>query len=230
MRVLGLIPARAGSKGIPHKNITPLAGVSPLERAIHTALESGVFERIIVSTDSEEIARIARKAGAEAPFLRPPELATDVSSMLDVVRHALRHVSEEGWRPDAIVLLQPTAPLRTPADIEAALDMMEAEDCDSVVSVTEIPDRYNPHWALTVHDGFLRDVVPGGRDVTRRQELPTTYMRDGSLYATKTEVVESGSLYGERSRALEIPPERSVNLDSPEDWDEAERRLSRPAS
>jgi CMP-N,N'-diacetyllegionaminic acid synthase len=222
--MIGLVPARAGSKGIPGKNLRSLAGVPLIERCIQVASASGVLDRIIVSTDSQEIADVASAAGAEVPFLRPAELASDDAPMLGVVQHALEALGTQDI--EAIVLLQPTAALRQPGDIAEALRLLRSNDVDSVVTVVEVPEAFNPHWTLALDDGRLTDVVPGGRQITRRQDLPKAYIRDGTVYATKASVIRSGSLYGERCMGLVIPADRSINLDSEEDWDRAEHLLA----
>jgi CMP-N,N'-diacetyllegionaminic acid synthase len=222
--MIGLVPARSGSKGIPGKNLRPLAGVPLIERCIGVALASGVLDRVVVSTDSKEIADLGTAAGAEVPFLRPVELAADDAPMLPVVQHALEALGPDDV--EAIVLLQPTAALRQPQDIVDAVGMLRSEDVDSVVTVVEVPEAFNPHWTLSLENGRLTDVVPRGREIARRQDLPKAYIRDGTVYATRAQVIRSGSLYGDVCMGIVVPRERSINLDSVEDWERAERFLS----
>lgn len=225
-QVLGLIPARGGSKGIQNKNIRLLAGKPLIAHTAGCALASGVCTRLVVSTDSEEIAAVAARCGVEVPFLRPAELAQDTTPMMPVIQHAIRHMEESGWKPDAVILLQPTAPLRRPEHLQQAVALFHAGDCDSVVGVSPVPGHYHPYWNLVVDDGVLREFHPGGLRTTRRQDLPPVYSRDGSLYLfTRDLAMEQGTIYGQRCRPLFIEPEDSVNLDSMEDWERAAQRL-----
>ena len=224
--VLGLIPARGGSKGIPNKNLRQLAGKTLLGYTADAARASGVIDRLVLSTDSEAIAALGRELGIEVPFMRPTELAGDEAAMLPVLQHAVAALEAEGWQPEIIVLLQPTSPLRTPAHIRDAVEMLRAEQCDSVVSVLEIPDDYAPQKALRVQDGALTYWLPEGKAITRRQELEPAYSRDGTVYAFwRATLVEQGSIYGERCLPLILPHAESMNLDSEADWARAEAHL-----
>lgn len=226
MRVLGLIPARAGSKGVPRKNLRLLAGKPLLHYTIEAAAEARRLARVVVSTESQEIAVAARAAGAEVPFLRPESLAADDTPMLPVVAHALRTLAEQGDEYDAVCLLQPTCPLRRTADIDGCIELLERSGADSVVTVLEIPARYHPHWAfLEDAAGSLRPAT-GAPLVPRRQELARAYHRDGSVYVTRCSVVlDEGSLYGRRTVGYRGDPERNVNIDDLDDWARAERLL-----
>jgi CMP-N-acetylneuraminic acid synthetase len=226
MRVLGLIPARAGSKGVPRKNLRLLAGKPLLHYTIESAAGARRLARVVVSTESQEIAVAARAAGAEVPFLRPESLAADDTPMLPVVAHALRALAEQGDAYDAVCLLQPTCPLRRAADIDGCIELLERSGADSVVTVLEIPARYHPHWAfLEGADGSLRPVT-GAPLAPRRQELAPAYHRDGSVYVTRCSAVrDEGSLYGRRTLGYRADPERNVNIDDLDDWARAERLL-----
>ena len=146
MRVLGLIPARGGSKGVPGKNIKLLGGHPLLDYTARAALASRCLARVILSTDDEAIAAVGRSAGIEVPFLRPGELATDQAPTLPVIQHAVRYLEGQGDSFDAICLLQPTNPFRRPEDIDACIDLLEARKADAVVSVLPVPAEFNPHW------------------------------------------------------------------------------------
>jgi N-acylneuraminate cytidylyltransferase len=226
--VLGIIPARQGSKGIPRKNLRLLAGKPLIAYAAEAAWASGVIDRLIVSTESEEIADLARALGIGVPFMRPAVLASDSSPMLPVVEHAVGEVERAGWSPSVIVLLQPTSPLRTPEHLRAAIALLVQTGCDSVVSVVEVPKHYSPYFLMRIEpNGRLTNFLPEGRMITRRQDAPSAYSRDGTVYATRRRVVmEEHSLYGTDCRPLVLRSEESVNLDMPEDWSEAERRLA----
>lgn len=224
--VLGIIPAREGSRGIPEKNIRLLAGRPLLEYTVKAAFSSGVIDRLILSTDSEKIASLGRRLGVEVPFLRPKELAQDETPMLPVLQHAVSFLEERGWFSEIVVLLQPTAPLRKPQHIRDALSLLRSTHCDSVVSVTEIPLHFSPDYVMKIVDGKLLNFLPEGKQLTRRQEARPAYSRDGTVYAVRRDVLmDRYTLYGTDCRPLLIPREESITLDTWEDWERAERRL-----
>jgi len=226
--VLALVPARGGSKGVPDKNVKPLAGHSLLDYTARAARESGVVDRIILSTDSPEIADAGRRAGLEVPFMRPASLAADDTPMVPVIVHALSELSRQGWSPAIIVLLQPTSPLRRPDHIRAAVTMLRETGADSVVTVVEVPRHLSPDYVMRIHDGRLKSFLPDGERVTRRQDARPAFSRDGTVYAFRRATIEkSGGIYGEDCRPLVVDPSDSLSIDSPADWDEAERLLSR---
>jgi CMP-N,N'-diacetyllegionaminic acid synthase len=226
MRVLGLIPARGGSKGVPRKNVRLLGGKPLLQYAVEVGLLARGITRLVVSTEDPEIAAAARHAGAEVPFARPLELAQDHTPMLPVVQHALCTLQGQGDRFDAVCLLQPTSPFRESADIEGCLALLIQSGADSVVTVLQVPDEYNPHWVYMADaSGALRLSTGETSPITRRQELPPAYHRDGSVYLTRAAVVEQGSLYGARMLGYPVRRDRVVNIDSMQDWERAERLL-----
>ncbi len=228
--ILGLIPARGGSKGIPDKNLRPLAGKPLIEHAIQCGLSSRLLDRTIVTTDSERIAAAAKTAGAEVPFLRPAELAKDESPTLGVVQHALRWLEEQqGWLPAIVVLLQPTAPLRKAEHVDEALERFLASPADSLVSVCRVASHYHPDWQFCAEDGLLtrHNGEPLWSVPTQRQLLRPTFIRNGAIYAFHRDVLlRGGSLYGQRCLAYEMPAELSVNIDTPDDLRAAEGYLA----
>jgi CMP-N-acetylneuraminic acid synthetase len=227
MRVLGLVPARGGSKGIRRKNLKPLHGRPLLAYTVDAALAASTLSRVVLSTEDREIADVGRALGLDVPFSRPTPLADDRAPMLPVVQHAVRELEAAGDRYDAVCLLQPTDPLRTAATIDACVRLLERSGADAVVTVLPIPPEHNPHWAFEKDgDGYLRVATGEAAPVTQRQELPPAYHRDGSVYVTRTPVVIGGSLYGEHLLGLEVPFGSSVNLDEPEDWLRAESLLA----
>ena len=227
MQVLGLIPARGGSKGIPGKNIKHLAGKPLLAYAAEAAGRSGAVDRLLLSTDSEEIAAVGRQVGLEVPFLRPPELARDDTAMIEVIRHLLDWTASEGAAPDILVLLQPTAPLRRPEQIAEAVETLKSADCDSVVSVIPLPLHFCPDYVMRIDQERLVNFLPEGERATRRQDVRPAYSRDGTIYAFWRRTVERhGSIYGPDCRPLVIDPAESINLDTMEDWAAAERALA----
>jgi len=227
MRVLGLIPARGGSKGVPRKNVRPLGDRPLLEYTADAARASQRLARVVLSTDDEEIARIGQACGLDVPFLRPAELARDETPMLPVVVHALRWFEERGELFDAVCLLQPTNPFRRPEDIDACIAMLEEKKADAVVTVLSVPFEYNPHWVyVRCEDGCIHLATGEAAPIGRRQDLPPAFHREGSVYVVRRDVVlEQNSLYGRFLIGYEIDASRSVNVDSLEDWERAERLL-----
>jgi CMP-N-acetylneuraminic acid synthetase len=227
MLVLGLVPARGGSKGVPGKNVRPLAGHTLLEYTARAARESSVLDRVILSTDSPEIADAGRRAGLEVPFMRPVALAADDTPMVPVIQHALAETARSGWLPDIIVLLQPTSPLRRPDHIRDAVTLLRETKADSVVTVVEVPRHLSPDYVMRIDDGRLKPFLADGVRVTRRQDARPAYSRDGTVYAFRRATLETfGGIYGDDCRPLLIDSRESLNIDSPSDWDEAERRLA----
>lgn len=226
MIILGLIPARGGSKGIPGKNERSLGGRTLIERTADAARQSGVIDRLVLTTDSDAIAALGANAEIEV-LMRPPELAQDDSPMIDVVVHAVEELERAGWHGDAIALLQPTQPLRRPEHIRAAAELLEHTDASAVVSVVEIPPHYAPQYAMRIEGDRLRNYLPAGEALTRRQDAERAYSRDGTIYLVRRETLREGDLYGKDCRPLLVAADESLNLDTPEDWDRAEMLLSR---
>jgi CMP-N-acetylneuraminic acid synthetase len=224
--VLALVPARGGSKGLPGKNVRSLLGQSLVARAGAAARESGVVDRVIVSTDDPAVAEEARRGGIEVPFMRPAPLAGDDTPMLLVIQHAVDALEAQGWTAEIVVLLQPTSPLRTPTHVREAVTLLRSSGADSVVSVVELPRHMSPDYVMRVEDGELRPFLAGGERVTRRQDARPAYVRDGTVYAFwRSTLARCGSIYGERCVPLVIPADMSITIDTPEDWAAAERML-----
>jgi len=217
-RVLGLIPARGGSKSVPHKNIAMLAGEPLISYTIRAALESEMLDRLVVSTDSAEIADVALSFAAEVPFMRPDELAQDDTPGIEPPIHALEWlVANEGYRPQYLMLLQPTSPFRTAEDIQAAVRILQEKDADAVVSVCEVHDH--PYWTKRVEaDGRLVDFLALDREYARRQELPPAYVLNGAVYLARAQMLlEQRTYYARDTYAYVMPRERSLDIDSA--WD-----------
>jgi CMP-N,N'-diacetyllegionaminic acid synthase len=228
MRVLGLVPARGGSRGVPRKNIRLLGGKPLLWYTAQAARQAQRLTRIVLSTDDEEIAEIGRRAGLEVPFLRPQDLAQDDTPMLPVVRHALEFVEAGGEPYDAVCLLQPTNPLREPQDIDGCIQLLWETRADAVITTLPVPYEYNPHWVyFTEPDGRLRLSTGEAAPVPARQGLPPAVHREGSVYVSRrANIVEHGTLYGSHLVGYPIHPSRSINIDGPDDWALAERLVS----
>lgn len=225
--VLGLVPARGGSKGIVRKNIRLLAGQPLLAYTANAARTSTRLTRVVLSTDDAEIASVGKAVGLEVPFLRPAELALDTTPMIEVVLHAIRWAQGQGQKYDAICLLQPTSPLRSAETIDHCIARLWELDADCVVSVRPVPAEYNPHWVyFETPEGRLIPSVGGREPVPSRQLLPPAYHRDGSVFVARIEsVLSHGSLYGTKTVGVLSPEDEACDLDSEEQWEALERRL-----
>ena len=221
MNIVGLIPARGGSKGIPRKNLAPLGGRTLLAHTCLAAMRSTRLARTVISTDSDELAAEARRHGVEAPFLRSAQLAGDLVPMLAVVTDALRRLGSD---IDAIALLQPTSPFRTAAHIDAAVASFLATGAEAVVSVVRVPHRFAPGSLMRL-DG--ERLVPYGESgPPRRQDKPLLYARNGpAIVITCRATIESGSLYGRDCRPFVMDELSSIDIDGPDDLALAERLL-----
>jgi len=226
LRILGLIVARGGSKGIPGKNSKMLGGKPLINYTIASAKESRLLDEVIVSSDDHKIIELAKDEGIAVPFVRPKELATDTTSSLSVMQHALRFANENGKPFDAVCLLQPTTPFRSVGLIDEAITKFKSAQLDSLISVREIPSDFNPHWAFEEIEGELKIATGEEVPISRRQDLPKTYHRDGAIYITKTEVLlEQNSLLGKHIGFVITKGDEDINLDTPNDWELAEQRL-----
>jgi N-acylneuraminate cytidylyltransferase len=224
-KILGIIPARGGSKGIPGKNIRLLNGKPLIYYTVEAARASELIDRLILTTDSPEIAEIGKSLGVDVPFLRPSELAQDDTPMMPVLEHAIRHVESGGWQAEIIVLLQPTAPLRRAEHIRLAVNMLNESKCDSVVSVVEVPRHYVPDFVLKIEEGKLKPFLDAPL-VARRQDARPAFSRDGTIYVFWRDMFfEKHTIYGDDCRPILIPDHESCNLDTMMDWKEAEKML-----
>ncbi len=216
-RVLGIIPARGGSKGIPRKNVRLLAGRPLLAYTVDAAQTSLWLTKSIVTTDDLDVKRIATSLGCET-LVRPPNLAADDTPMLPVIIHTIEALQSRNERYDIVVLLQPVAPLRTGSDIDACLELLVESGADSVVSVCEVPRHYHPEWQLVFTDNGLLTPYNGKPLSTlapARQLLSPTFVRNGAVYAVWTDfLVKNQQLLGPDTRAYVMPEIRSVNIDS----------------
>lgn len=216
MKRLAVIPARGGSKGIPRKNLAMLGGRPLLGWTLAAAMESGCLDRVIVSTDDSEIAAVAKDAGAEVPFLRPAELARDDTPSLAVVTHLVEALATQGWEAETITLLQPTSPFRTGTDIRACHELRLQNEASAAVSVVEC--ETHPAWAFMQDEaGRLQSYLPGPMP-TRRQDLLPAFRPNGAIFMiTRARLDRGGTFYGADTLAYVMPPERSIDIDTP--WD-----------
>ena len=216
---LGIIPAREGSKGVTGKNIRMLGGKPLIAHAIECGRRCSGLDRIVVSTDSETIAAIAKKYGAEVPFLRPAELAEDTTPMLPVLEHALLECERKyGQKIRAVVLVDPTAPLRTPEDIEGALRLFDESGCSAVVSGNEA--HRNPYFNMVKEEnGEVRLVNKGDKSFGRRQDAPQVYDLNTVVWIySRKAILEEKRRLPEKSRLYLVPKERSLDLDTEFDF------------
>ena len=216
MRVLGIVTARGGSKGILHKNLAPLLGKPLLAYTAEAALASRKLTRTILSTDDENIARVGRELGLDVPFMRPAELAGDDVPTLPVLQDVVRKLEAGGEVYDAILTLQPTNPLRRTQDIDGAIDLLEKTGADSVISFVDVGERHPARMKWIDADGRVSD--PPFAEVFEgqpRQQLKKLYLREGSIYLTRRSVLmEQNSLKGKDCRAWIVPEERARNIDT----------------
>lgn len=229
MKILAIIPARGGSKGIPGKNTKLLNGKPLMSYTSEIALQSRYLTEVIVSTEDKQIVEVAERLGIKVPFVRPMALAEDHTPTLDVIIHALQWFEKQTIFFDAVCLLQVTSPFRTVDFLDKAIVKFIESGCDSLVSVQKVPHEYNPHWTFEVNaEGNLKIATGETEIISRRQELPPAYHRDGSIYITKTEVLLNGhSLYGKSTAFIESEPDFYVNIDTMKDWEKAEEMIQK---
>lgn len=229
MNIIALICARSGSKGIPDKNIKLLDGKPLITRSINQAKELKEVNRIIVSTDSKEIANIATNAGAEVPFIRPIELAQDNAPEWLVWRHALKCIKKEGNDfPDILIVIPVTAPLRTVDDLKNCLIEYQKGDADIIITVTE--SNRNPYFNMVKinEKGEVSLVIPQEKKITRRQEAPNIYdMTTVAYVVTPKFILEKDNMFSGKVRHVQVPIERALDIDTPYDLKIAELLLSK---
>jgi len=229
-KILGVITARGGSKGIPGKNIKLLDGKPLIAYTIEAARASRFLTRCIVSTDYEEIANVSKKYGADVPFLRPAELSQDKSTSMVVVQHALRWLKENQAEDyDYLMILQPTSPLRTAQDIDGCIQKIIETDADSVMSMMELEN-----FALEKIKRIENDIIlpfddsnREGKQSTPRQLLDKAYRRNSAIYLTRTDLIMQGDLFGKISRPYIMPLDRSVDINEPSDLELVEFYLKK---
>jgi len=227
MKVLGVITARGGSKGIPGKNIKLLGGQPLIAYTIRSAKKSKIINDLIVSTDYEEISAVAREYGAGTPFLRPSEIASDKTPHVPVMQHAIKFMEEnKKTRYDLVVILQPTSPFRTPEDIDETLALLIQKNADSAVSLVEVEGGSHPMKMKKLEHNRVMPYCMEEMEGTRRQDLPPVYKRSGAVYAMRRDLIMNDArLYGDHIVGHIVPKERSVDIDHPVDWLIAEYKL-----
>lgn len=228
-RVLAVVPARGGSRGLPGKNIRPLRGLPLLTHSVRCAALSKRISRTIVSTDSDEIALVARAAGAEVPFMRPADLARDETPMFPVITHALAHVERSEPSYDFVVLLDPTSPGRLPEEIDQAVEQLSATPEAAGLVACSKP-TFNPFWVGVIKAGaFIKPAFDGATSFTRRQDVPTFFRINGALYVWRADHVRAApaSWRDAPHLMLEMPEERAFSIDDLAEFNRAEALLER---
>lgn len=226
MRVLAIIPARGGSKGVAGKNIKRLGAKPLLQYTWESANNSTLLTKIILSSEDEGIIAVARNLGIDVPFIRPETLATDQAKSIDVIQHAVAFLENKGEYYDAVCLLQVTSPFRSKNFIDRAIQKFIDTNVDTLISVLPVPHEYNPHWVFEENPAGNLCVATGDQEIIpRRQELPKAYHRDGSLYLTKMEYIKQGTFYGSKMSYIESNPDVYVNIDTLSDWAQAEEKV-----
>ena len=219
---LAIIPARGGSKGVPKKNIKLLNGIPLIGHTLMEAKKSKYLNRVIVSTDDEEIAEISRQFNGEVPCLRPKELAKDTSPTIDSIRHIINYLKEkENYLPDYICLLQCTSPLRTYEDIDGAIEKLSYTEFDGIISVCEV--EVNPYWTNVFEKDKLKYFIEEGKNITRRQDLPKVYRYNGAIYIIKTDVfIKERTFETDNITGYVMATEKSIDIDTITDFKIAE--------
>lgn len=212
---LAVIMARGGSKGVPGKNLRIVGGKPLIAWTIETALDCPLLDRVVVTTDSAEIAAAARSLGAEVPFMRPAELAEDETPGMAPLLHAVRWLSaNESYHPDLVLLLQPTSPLRITGDVTAAIELLVEKGADAVISLSPV-ERHPYVMKVLETDGRIRDYIELDQPPARRQDFPALYALNGAIYLARREVLlERESFYTDRTYGFTMPPERSLDIDT----------------
>ena len=226
MKILVIIPARGGSKGIPHKNIKPLAGKPLIHYTIDVARQIVANEDICVSTDDPEIMQCVEDYGLKVPFDRPSELATDTAGTYEVLLHALNYYEQQGKSYDVVILLQNTSPFRTPEQVKEALTLYNS-NLDMVVSVKEC--SANPYYCVFEENeyGYL-NICKGDGSITRRQDAPKVYEYNGAIYVINPKSLKEMPLYKFTKRIKYVMDEKSsLDLDTMNDWHMAELLISK---
>lgn len=213
--VMAVVPARGGSKGIPRKNLRLLNQKPLIAHTLEQAKASTRINRLVVSTDDDEITRFALSVGVDVPFSRPMDLASDQASQVDVLIHTMKYVEEiEQKKYDIVLLLQPTAPLRLVDDIDQSLDLLFQSKADTVISLFQVGNTH-PYYMYTLEGNYPQRLLQESETVHRRQDFPLVYVRNGAIYATRWDIVkEKHTLYGDAVVAYVMPQERSINIDT----------------
>lgn len=223
-KLLGVVTARGGSKGIPNKNIRIVADRPLMFYSWYSAVKSGVFDRIVISTDSDQIAEIGRELGMDVPFIRPAELAQDDTKHLPVVQHAVEELKKNGYTTEYTAIIQPTSPLLRAVDFEFAYEKLKQSKADSILGVLPMDFKYHPWKALIQNKHGILEHDEEKR-TTPRQDLPRAFYSTASIYMFRTEVIKNNTLYGKKVVPLIMDHTLAVDINTEKDIKEAERIL-----
>ena len=219
-KIIAIIPARGGSKGIKKKNIASLKGKPLIFYSIKEAKKSKLISDLVVSTDSNEIAKIAKKYGAQVPFIRPKNLSTDFAGSAPVIKHALNFMEKfKKKKYDYVIMLQPTCPLRSTKDIDLSLRKLMNSNSDSITSIKDFEGNHPNRMKVINKRKLINFIEQGFEDMRPRQKLKKIFIRNGAIYAFKRKVImKQGTLVSKRNLPFIMPKERSVNIDTQEDF------------
>lgn len=226
-RILAVVPARGGSKGLPGKNIRKLNGIPLIGYVVRAAEQVSQVAEVVLSTDAEDIASVAKQLGISVPFLRPRELATDQASSFDVVMHALQTMERlRGQTYDAVLVLQPTCPFTQPAHIDAAIQLMQTGQWDFVGSVIEVIDDHPAYMLCGEPGANFKRAFPEFPETGRRQDLPKMYVRSGNIYlSSRSLLLDHRTLIGGRSTYIRVERDEAININDAFDWMVAETHV-----
>lgn len=228
MKILGIIPARGGSKGVPQKNIKNLNGKPLIWYTYQASKASKLLSRTIVSSEDKNILEVCNSLGMDVPFIRPQSLAKDETPSIDVILHALQKIEESKEKYDAICLLQVTNPFRTSKLIDKSAQKFIDENANCLISVKKIPDKFNPLWSLSKNkNNYLSLFIKQESIISRRQDLPITYYRDGSIYLVSSDLIKQRKMYDENISHVLNDDEFYVNIDTNKDWIKAENIINK---
>ncbi len=217
VKILGIVPAKGVSRGIPKKNLRILEGKPLVTYAIEAIVQAKSINRAIVSTDDPTIAKVAQKIGAEVPFLRPKYLCKPTVSLIPVIQHAMKFLDKQNWRADIVVSVQPTSPLISSDEVDRAVTIMKKYNCDSVISVSRIKQNH-PFWSMEMKNGKLYPLFPWGFKYLQRQDLPTLYFPTGGIYVRKRHLLEKWDgkdfALGKHVRALVLDEIKAIDINT----------------
>jgi len=223
LKILGIIPARAGSKRVKDKNIRPFAGSTLTHMAIEQALESKYLDRIVISSDSNEVLSIGQTFNGVEVLKRPIELATDTAPAIDYMKHAINHCISNGWSPDLLVIIQPTSPIRTGEDIDQTIEcLMKGSSVDSSVSIVKLPHMVHPHKLKICENEILKPWLIDEGQRTAEEDLPDIFIRNCAVYVFRVENIQKDITYGEKCIGYKMSPESAVDINDMLDFEFAE--------
>lgn len=225
-KILAVITARGGSKGIKGKNIKPLNGIPLIKYSTNACMKSKYIDKTILSTDDEKIAAVVKETGVEVPFMRPDELASDTATSLSVIQHAIKFLEDKNEKFDYIIIIQPTSPFRTSKHIDEAISkLINNKDAESIVGVTEVD--YSPYWMKTIEDDRIKSFMEIDENkITRRQDLPKVYKMNGAIFISKRDVfIEKNKVLGDNILPFIMNEDESIDIDNILDFKLAELML-----